>query len=193
MTSQKIKLFCILDGESSAFEVKLDADDSIAALKEAIKEKKPNDLQGLDADKLVLYQIAVPDEGTQVYLDKIDSSTPLIKGSNEISEVFGTAPAKKTIHVIIQRPSAGATNNVTQGQQSLQLSPPPSRSGSPSQDLETTIRKITARFFANESPAAIFLNDYVKGGITLPATTEGIIGLPRAWRRGKATAPESRP
>ncbi|KAF9424462.1 hypothetical protein BGZ76_003520 [Entomortierella beljakovae] len=106
MTTQKIKLFCILDGDSSAFEVKLEADDSIAVLKEAIKKKKEPGFDDIASDKLVLYQIAVPDQGIQVNLDKIDSSTPLINGSDEISEVFGTSPAKKTIHVIVQRPSA---------------------------------------------------------------------------------------
>ncbi|KAF9979938.1 hypothetical protein BGZ79_006432, partial [Entomortierella chlamydospora] len=60
-------------------------------------------------------------------------------------------------------------------------------------DLETTIKKVAARFFANDSPAAIFLNNYVKGKVALPLTTQGVKGLPRAWRRGKTTAPESRP
>ncbi|KAF9426175.1 hypothetical protein BGZ76_002873 [Entomortierella beljakovae] len=60
MSTKKIKLFCILDGDSSAFEVKLDPDDSVATLKEAIKDKKPNDLQGLDADKLILIQVSIP-------------------------------------------------------------------------------------------------------------------------------------
>lgn len=106
MTS-RIKLFCILDGDSSAFEVKLDADDSIAALKKAIKEEKPSDFQDLDADKLLLYQIAIPDEGTQVNLNNVDSPKPLLKATTEIAEVFGTAPPKKTIHVIVRRPSAG--------------------------------------------------------------------------------------
>ncbi|KAF9148355.1 hypothetical protein BGX20_006357, partial [Mortierella sp. AD010] len=126
---------------------------------------------------------------------KMSCQTPLIKSTDEISEVFGTAPAKKTIHVIVQLPTAssGAINNTTQGQQSFELSPPVSRPGSPSQDLETTIRKVAARFFNNDSPAAVFLNEYVKGKVTLPLTTQGIIGLPRAWRRGKTTAPESRP
>ncbi|KAF8974124.1 hypothetical protein BGZ46_009757, partial [Entomortierella lignicola] len=127
--------------------------------------------------------------------DKDNTPKELEDPASEISEVFGPAPAKKTIHVIVQRPAAasGATINVAQGQKSFQLSPPSSRPCSPSQDLETTIRKITASFFANDSPAAIFLNDYVKSGIALPATAEGVIGLPRAWRRGKTTAPESRP
>ncbi|KAF9152808.1 hypothetical protein BGX20_005057, partial [Mortierella sp. AD010] len=60
-------------------------------------------------------------------------------------------------------------------------------------DLESTIRKITTSFFANDSSAAIFLNEYVKGARKLRVTTGGVKGLPRAWRRGKTTAPESRP
>ncbi|KAF9993836.1 hypothetical protein BGZ79_001448, partial [Entomortierella chlamydospora] len=197
MTGEKVKLFCIIDGEYSAFPVKIPCDDTVGELKKAIKDEKPNDLQDLDADKLILWRVGVPDEGNPVNLENVETKTLLIKSTNEISEVFGPAPAKKTIHVIVQRPAAvpGATNSVhlAHGQQSFQLSPPSSRPGSPSQDLETTIRKITTRFFANDSPAAIFLTEYVKGARKLPLTTQGIKGLPRAWRRGKTTAPESRP
>ncbi|KAF9090109.1 hypothetical protein BGX27_002332, partial [Mortierella sp. AM989] len=152
MTTQKIKLFCILDGDSSSFPVDIPLDVTIGDLKEAIKEKKPNDLQGLEADRL------------EKKLEELEDPT------SEVSEVFGTTPAKKTIHVIVQRPSA--------------------------EDLEATVKRISARFFADDSPAAIFLNEYVKGAKTLPVTTDsGIPQLPRAWRRGKTSEPtlESRP
>ncbi|KAF9996950.1 hypothetical protein BGZ79_009311 [Entomortierella chlamydospora] len=102
----QIKLFCIIDGASSAFEVELDTKDSIAALKKAIKKEKEPEFDDIASDKLILFQIAVPDEGTHVYLEDIDSPTPLTKGTTEISEVFGDAPAKNTIHVIVQDPSA---------------------------------------------------------------------------------------
>ncbi|KAF9093994.1 hypothetical protein BGX27_001539 [Mortierella sp. AM989] len=115
MTSEKVKLFCILEDDSSAFEVKLAPDDSIAALKEAIKGKNPNDLQGVDPDKLVLWSISIPsapkrkitlanltdEEKANKKPEELEDST------SEISEVFDTAPPKKTIHVIVQRPSAG--------------------------------------------------------------------------------------
>ncbi|ORZ15009.1 hypothetical protein BCR41DRAFT_82362 [Lobosporangium transversale] len=106
--TQKIKLFCILDGDSSAFEVQLDADDSIAALKKAIKKEKENDFREIDADKLNLFHISVPDEGATINLANIESKELLTRATSEISEVFGSAPAKKTIHVIIQRPSQGS-------------------------------------------------------------------------------------
>ena len=85
----------------------MDTDDTVGDLKEAINKKKEPEFDDIASDKLVLFQIAVPDEGKRVNLGKIDAPTPLIIGSAEISEVFGTAPAKKTIHVIVQRPVAG--------------------------------------------------------------------------------------
>ncbi|KAF8954098.1 hypothetical protein BGZ46_003021, partial [Entomortierella lignicola] len=133
--TQKIKLFCILDGDSSAFEVKLDADDSIAALKKAIKKEKEPRFDDIAADELVLFHVAVLDEGKHVNLSKVEVPTPLIIGSAEISEVFGTAPAKKTIHVIVQRPSPGATYTlpaVVVQSGSRPASPPSSRPVSPS-------------------------------------------------------------
>ncbi|KAG3123272.1 hypothetical protein PI126_g23785, partial [Phytophthora idaei] len=51
-----VKLFCVLVGEAgSAFEVKIDDAESVAALKKAIKEEKKNDLKDVDADKLQLF------------------------------------------------------------------------------------------------------------------------------------------
>ncbi|ORY98323.1 hypothetical protein BCR41DRAFT_390551 [Lobosporangium transversale] len=81
MTTQTIKLFCILEDISSAFPVKLDVEDTIT----------------------------IPDQGIYVNLGKIDSPIPLTKGTTEITEVPGAAPAKETIHVIFQRLSAVLT------------------------------------------------------------------------------------
>ncbi|KAF9408018.1 hypothetical protein BGZ76_005948, partial [Entomortierella beljakovae] len=60
MTTQKIKLFCILDGDSSAFEVKFDADDSIATLKKAIKHEDMPELKGIHSRELILFHISIP-------------------------------------------------------------------------------------------------------------------------------------
>ncbi|KAF9196321.1 hypothetical protein BGZ49_002858, partial [Haplosporangium sp. Z 27] len=162
MTSVKVKLFCIVEGDSSAFPVKLDADDTVGELKKAIKEEQSPLFDDIRASELVLYSVEVADEGFPVHLKQVESKTLLAKSTKSIKAVFGENPAPDTIHCIVQRPEAapGATINVAQGQKSFQLSPPSSRPCSPSQDLETTIRKITASFFANDSPAAIFLNDY---------------------------------
>ncbi|KAG0009763.1 hypothetical protein BGZ80_002093 [Entomortierella chlamydospora] len=196
MTSDKVKLFCIIDGDSTAFSVKIELEDSVDDLKDAIKKKQSPLFDDIRASELTLWNVVVPDEGIPVNLEHVEPKTLLAKSTKSIKAVFGENPAPDTIHCIVQRPAAalGATNNlhVAQGQQ-LQLSPPSSRPSSPSQDLETTIRKVAARFFANDSPPSIFLKEYVKGARKLPLTTAGIKGLPRCWRRGKTTAPESRP
>ncbi|KAF8949847.1 hypothetical protein BGZ46_004913, partial [Entomortierella lignicola] len=167
MTSEKVRLFCILDGDSTAFPVKVATDETVGELKKAIKGEKPNDLQDVDADKLILFHVSVADEGKPVHLENVESKTPLIKSTNEISEVFGTLPAKKTIHVNRRRHQA----------------------------RQRTLLKSNRAFSCPrlDSPTAIFLTEYVKGAKELPLTTECIKGLQRARRRGKTTAPESRP
>ncbi|KAF8946546.1 hypothetical protein BGZ46_005758, partial [Entomortierella lignicola] len=133
MTSEKVKLFCILDGDSTAFPVKVATDESVGDLKDAIGEKKPNDLQDVDADKLILWHVAIPsspartirlnnltsDDAKNMLPEKLDESDDLI------SEKFEAIPPKKTIHIIVQLPAAAsAASTVTQRQQSFELSPP---------------------------------------------------------------------
>ncbi|KAF9416857.1 hypothetical protein BGZ76_004592, partial [Entomortierella beljakovae] len=60
-------------------------------------------------------------------------------------------------------------------------------------DIDSVIKKVSARVFASDSTIAVFLKEYVKGERKLPTTTEGIIGLPKLWRRGKKSATDSRP
>ncbi|ORY88698.1 hypothetical protein BCR41DRAFT_31338 [Lobosporangium transversale] len=114
MTSNKVKLFCILDGDSSAFEVKLDADDSIAALKKAIKKEKEPEFDDIAADKLNLWLVSLPSAPKrQIALNNLTANEESRKkpeeledSTCEISDVFGAAPPKKTIHIIVQRPLA---------------------------------------------------------------------------------------
>ncbi|KAF9416742.1 hypothetical protein BGZ76_004608, partial [Entomortierella beljakovae] len=190
--TQKIKLFCILDGDSSAFPVKLEVEDTIGELKKAIKEENPNDLQDVDADMLIIWRVSIPSAPESVITlgnligDETTAHPERLKDpASEISEVFGTAPAKKTIHVIVQRPLAVPAALYHPSVVVHSPSPPISRSSSPSQDLEEKVKRITSSFFAQGSATAAFLVDYVKGKYKLPVTTEGVKGLPNIRRRGK--------
>ncbi|KAF9898581.1 hypothetical protein BX616_003852, partial [Lobosporangium transversale] len=58
------------------------------------------------AYELNLYRVSVPDEGTTVNLTKVESKK-LLKITSKISEAYGTALPKKTIHVIARLPSTG--------------------------------------------------------------------------------------
>ncbi|KAF8949381.1 hypothetical protein BGZ46_005146, partial [Entomortierella lignicola] len=112
LITPKIKFFCILDGDNSPFEVEVGHDGSIGTLKKAIKKEKENKLSKIDADELVLWQVSIPigdndDDNPIKLLDHPDAKRiSAKKAATEISEVFGTTPAKKTIHVVVQRPSA---------------------------------------------------------------------------------------
>ncbi|ORZ18265.1 hypothetical protein BCR41DRAFT_44323 [Lobosporangium transversale] len=126
--TQKIKLFCILDGDSSAFEVQLDADDSIAALKKAIKKEKEPEFDYIPADKLNLFHVSVPDEGATINLANIESKELLTRATSKISKIFGTSPLpEETINVIIQRPledPSTSTSNSEKKRRADDLLPP---------------------------------------------------------------------
>ncbi|ORZ19060.1 hypothetical protein BCR41DRAFT_369833 [Lobosporangium transversale] len=114
--TQKIMLFCILDGDSSAFKVQLDADDSIAALKKAIKKEKENDFREIVADKLNLWHVSIvigDDEDEKTITLSEHPNAKKLCATSKISEIFGTTPEKKTIHVVVQRPSADPSTSTS--------------------------------------------------------------------------------
>ncbi|KAG0024322.1 hypothetical protein BGZ80_004284 [Entomortierella chlamydospora] len=117
MTVEKVRLFCILDGDTTAFSVKVESDDTVDELKKAIKSENPNLLCDIDARELVLWHVSIPPlPKKQISLDNLIVSETLKKPvelddpTSEISEVFGTAPPKRTIHIIVQWFSGGMAN-----------------------------------------------------------------------------------
>ncbi|ORY97137.1 hypothetical protein BCR41DRAFT_228771 [Lobosporangium transversale] len=106
------KLFCILDGHSTPFSVVVSPDDTVDDLKKAIKKEKEPEFDYIPADKLNLWHVSIvigddEDEKTITLSEHPDAKK--LHATSEISEVFGSAPAKKTIHVIVQRPSQGSS------------------------------------------------------------------------------------
>ncbi|KAF9094755.1 hypothetical protein BGX27_001374 [Mortierella sp. AM989] len=106
----EIKLFCVIDGESTPFSVHIKPDDTIDDLKVVIKNKKAVDFAEIDPDKLTLHLINVPSAPKRIItLDnsEADDSTPEeLNPTSDISEVFTTVPLKKTIHILVQKPVA---------------------------------------------------------------------------------------
>ncbi|KAF9099642.1 hypothetical protein BGX27_000549 [Mortierella sp. AM989] len=88
--------------------LKISTEESIGDLKEAIKKKKENDFDKVDADKLILHHVSLTinddDEEKPITLQGQPNAKKL-RATSEISEVFATTPPKKTIHIIVQRPS----------------------------------------------------------------------------------------
>ena len=112
-----LRLFCYVRDEHSnqAFEVKIGNEESVAALKEAIKAKKSKTFHVVDADSLVLWAFPVPynenlkDNVERLDLDYDKSLQPL----DSLSGIFSSELEKKSIHVIVDNPPSGEFSYVT--------------------------------------------------------------------------------
>ncbi|KAF9405452.1 hypothetical protein BGZ76_006572, partial [Entomortierella beljakovae] len=58
--TNEITLFCIVDGDSTAFPIDLAVSKTVGHLKDAIKKKKEPRFDDLAADELILYHVSVP-------------------------------------------------------------------------------------------------------------------------------------
>ncbi|ORY98441.1 hypothetical protein BCR41DRAFT_390512 [Lobosporangium transversale] len=164
------KLFCILDGNSTPFSVVVSPDDTVDDLKKAIKKEKENDFREIDADKLNLFHVSVPDEGATINLANIESKELLTRATSKISKIFGISPLpEETINVIIQRPSQGSFA----GPRALELN---------DEDERLWLERIKKEFF--QGKVKQFLESYANGDLKLPLTGGVVSGLPKVPRRG---------
>lgn len=111
--SNMTTIFCLIYVEHvepviNAFSVKIDENETIDILKELIKEKKKNDFHDIDADKLKLWKVNISIEDTSA-LENLVLENNKEKGVQELLPMddiadFFSAPPKKHIHVIVERP-----------------------------------------------------------------------------------------
>jgi hypothetical protein len=104
-------LFCYVrdDEFSRVFEVKMGRERSVAALKEAIKEKKSQAFRDVDADSLVLWKVSAPFnrslKGNVEQLNLIHDES--LQPPDVLLDVFPSGLEKRTVHVVVERPPAG--------------------------------------------------------------------------------------
>ncbi|KAK3818233.1 MAG: hypothetical protein JOS17DRAFT_721674 [Linnemannia elongata] len=117
MDNNPLTLFCLVDGEatSNAFSVKIPSSDTIDDLKDHIKAKIPDTFNGVDAKDLTLWRVSI-------LITRDDSEIPILFNNiakeekeklhpaDDLSDIFDEKPPKKTIHIIVQRPSQGNAN-----------------------------------------------------------------------------------
>jgi hypothetical protein len=121
--SSFLKLICHVKGEpyKHTFEVKIGKEESVAALKKAIKEEKSPDFDHIPADSLVLWNASIPynpsltdnvdtlhldDDGLpQVSDELIQSLLPVRKLSN----IFSRPPIEEHVHIMVKPPPARST------------------------------------------------------------------------------------
>jgi len=96
------------------FEVKIDDDDTIAALKKSIKEEYARRLRYVFAPDLVLWKCSIPDDPNlketlnAIHFDGTDPSVErLVPLTLPLSEHFATGLPRKTIHILVEVPTLG--------------------------------------------------------------------------------------
>lgn len=93
----EIELFCIIDGESIPFSIKVNQQDTIGELKDAIKKEKEHECEEFDANKLTLWHSDLASSPTrQITLENLLNDDSLNKkpkeiedGTYDVLEVFG--------------------------------------------------------------------------------------------------------
>src|SRR5436190_16591488 len=101
-----ITLLCLVKGNTTAnaFPVDINKDQFVGHLKEAIKAKKQNDFAGVDADKLKLWNVKIPDNQNNLLSNLTLNNGDELLATKKISKYFPNTPLEKHIHVLVFPP-----------------------------------------------------------------------------------------
>jgi len=114
-----ITIFCLVHGDSAehAFPIRIAKTFLIGDLKDMIKEKRHNDFHNIDADKLVLWKVNIPTRNKAIFqqlyahtpsenaMEEVLGGEKLDDPTQDVGDVFSAPPAKRHIHVIVERPA----------------------------------------------------------------------------------------
>jgi hypothetical protein len=106
-----ITLLCLVKGNTTAnaFAVDIDGEKLVKHLKETIKAKKHKTFHGIEADKLKLWKMEIPDDCDDQLRNLTLQGQPELLATKKISKYFPDLPAEKCIHVIVKLPVSVAT------------------------------------------------------------------------------------
>ena len=100
-----IKLFCVVKGTTTPFSVVIDSGETVDDLKNAIKAKKPNDFASIDADRLRLWQVEIPDDRNDLIANPALPDNDELQATKRIRRYFPEQPLDDYIHVIVEVPT----------------------------------------------------------------------------------------
>ena len=91
---------------NSSFSVTIESSKTVDDLKDAIKEKKKNDLKDIDADRLALYKVSIPEGKNleQSALQAIREASELDVSSRHLSKVFQEPIGEEEISIVVTLP-----------------------------------------------------------------------------------------
>jgi len=123
ITGTPIILWCWVRGSTSIFDITVGRDNRVSKLKEAIKEKKPNDFANVDADRLKLLKLKNPvndehisDIQNLTLQDDEDENdaVALMEDMRKIVTYWpeNQAPPEDLIHVIVEAPDLAGESKI---------------------------------------------------------------------------------
>ncbi|KAF9280540.1 hypothetical protein BGZ74_002571, partial [Mortierella antarctica] len=106
MTDKRLTLSCLVDGEatSNAFSIRVPSSYTVGHLKGLIKAEKTNDFSDVDADRLTLWHVSIPNDnqGSAITSDALDGKAKL-NPMTHLSKLFPENPDDDT-YIVVQRP-----------------------------------------------------------------------------------------
>ncbi|KAK3834551.1 MAG: hypothetical protein J3R72DRAFT_494472 [Linnemannia gamsii] len=86
---------------SQALSAKIDPIKTVDHLKDLIKAKKTNDFQDVDADKLTLWRVSIPDDDDNDFPILFDSVPEKKLKATKLTKVLDAELPEDTIHIIV--------------------------------------------------------------------------------------------
>jgi Crinkler effector protein N-terminal domain len=113
--NNSLTLICLVHGDDPTqhvFEVKVIKTDTIASLKDLIKNKKTPEFDDISSDKLILWKVNIPhdDLGTLDLSRGIKTIGEKLSPFHKVSKVFLSGILDEHLHIIIERPSRRTTS-----------------------------------------------------------------------------------
>ncbi|GET04664.1 kinase-like domain-containing protein [Rhizophagus clarus] len=101
-----ITLLCLVKGNTTAnaFPVDIEKDRLVGHLKEAIKAKKQSDFAGVDADKLKLWKVEIPDDQDDQLANPLLNDQTELLATRDIGDYWTGKPPKRHINIIVKSP-----------------------------------------------------------------------------------------
>lgn len=105
--SLTLNCYVFNDNPRHIFTVHIPSSSNVADLKDAVKVKKRNKFQDLDADTLELWKVSIlvdsefKERISSSIFDPEESLLPM----DELSEIFSNSPISKHVHIVVKPPS----------------------------------------------------------------------------------------